>query len=246
MTAPLRALHPLPKLVVCLIWLIAAIVVFDARFQLAAALLAAGALIAFNRTSPLVVLALTVPFALFGFGFLTTSVLFRQESDFARMMAREALWASEGFSAGIVLFLRAIACGMISALFTLSTDPGALVKALMRDWRLSPRIGFALFSALNLAPDLAAEAQQIRLARAMKKGRPPSRFASPVELFSLVLPLLAYAIRRASRAAIAMESRGLGATPRTILGAPKLSRADAVFVALALALLAGALMALKW
>ncbi len=234
----LRTLHPLPKLIVCMIWLIAAIVVFDAHFQLATIALACAALIIFNRTSPLLVLALMVPFALFGFGFLTTSVVFRQESEFARSMAREALFTSEGFSAGFVLFLRAIACGMVSALFTLSTDPGHLVKALMRDWKLSPRIGYALFSALNLVPDLAAEAQQARLARAMKRGKPPSRFAGPIETFSLILPLLAYAIRRATRAAIAMEARGLTAGARTIVGAPRLRTRDAIFTGASLALLA--------
>jgi energy-coupling factor transport system permease protein len=237
----LNQLHPLPKLIVCLIWLVAAIAVFDARFQLITIVLAALALVLFNRSSPLLVLGLMIPFALFGVGFLTTSILFREGSDFAGKMAAEAPFVSEGVSAGIVLFLRAIACGMVSALFTLTTDPGDLVKALMKDWRLSPRIGYALFSALNLVPDLASEAQQIRLARAMKRGGLPRRIPGLVEGFSLMLPLLAFAIRRASRAAIAMEARGLaGHGTRTILGAPVLARRDAVFAGLALALLVAA------
>jgi energy-coupling factor transport system permease protein len=234
----LSTLHPLPKLVVCLVWIAAAILIFDARFQLATILIAALALIVFNRTSPLLVLALMVPFALFGFGFLTTSVLFREESDFALRMAQESPFASEAFSAGVTLFLRAIACGMVSALFALTTDPGAFIKALMVNWRLSPRIGYSLFSALQLVPDLAAEAHQIRLARAMKRGRPPARFPGPIEMFGLVVPLLAFAIRRAGRAAIAMEARGLATgAPRTVSGAPRLQRMDFVFVAIALAML---------
>ncbi|MCU0883992.1 MAG: energy-coupling factor transporter transmembrane protein EcfT [Beijerinckiaceae bacterium] len=238
----LDQLHPLPKLIVCLIWLVAAIMVFDARFQAITIILAAVALMLFSRFSVWLVLGLMVPFALFGAGFLTTSILFRDGSDFADKMAAEAPFVSEGVSAGIVLFLRAIACGMVSALFTLTTDPGDLVKALMKNWRLSPRIGYALFSALNLVPDLASEAQQIRLARAMKRGRLPRRIPGLAEGFSLMLPLLAFAIRRASRAAIAMEARGLSRDgPRTILGAPVLARRDGVFAALALALLAVAL-----
>ena len=56
-----------------------------------------------------------------------------------------------------------------------------------------------------------------------------------------MLPLLAFAIRRASRAAIAMEARGLtGQGGRTILGAPVLALRDAVFAGSALALLAAA------
>lgn len=234
----LSSLHPVAKLAVCLVWIVASILVFDARFQLAAILLCALALIVLEGKSPLTVLALMVPFALFGFGFLTTSVLFRQESDFALHMAKETPFASEAFSAGVVLFLRAIACGMVSALFALTTDPGGLIKALMAEWRLSPRIGYSLFSVLQLVPDLASEAQQIRLARAMKRGKPPSRFPNPAETVTLLIPLLAYAIRRASRAAIAMESRGLGqGKTRTVMGAPRPRGRDWVFAAAALAVL---------
>jgi energy-coupling factor transport system permease protein len=236
----LKTLHPLPKLIVCLVWLAASILVFDARFQLAIIALSAALLVVLDNRSPLFVLALMAPFALFGFGFLTTSVLFRQESDFALQMARETPFASEAASAGLVLFLRAIASGMISAVFVLTTDPGKFLKALMRNWRLSPRIAHAVFSAMQILPDLAGEAQQIRLARAMKRGRPPSRIPGPRETVSLVIPLLAFAIRRASRAAIAMEAKGLGASRnRTILGAPEFGLRDIVFLLLSTGMLAG-------
>lgn len=235
----LSAAHPLPKLVICLIWLGAAIAVFDAAFQLAVIAIAIFMLIIVERRSPLLVIGLIVPFALFGFGFLTTAALFRQESDFALQMAKEAPLSGESVSAGIVLFLRAIACGLISSVFVLTTDPAQLLKALMADWRLPPRIAYALFSAMQLLPDLAREAQQVRLARAMKRGRRPSRMPGPVETASLVIPLLAFAIRRAGRAAIAMEAKGLSASPRrTILGAPKTGVADAVLVTVAVTLLA--------
>lgn len=240
----LSALHPLPKLVVCLAWIAASILVFDAAFQTATILIAALALVLAERRSPLLVLALMVPFALFGFGFLTTSVLFRQESDFALRAASESPFGGAAVSAGIVLFLRAIACGMVSALFALTTDPGGLIKAMMVSWRLPPSIGHALFSALHLVPDLAAEARQMRLARAMRRGRPPRRVPGPGEADSLAVPLLAYAIRRATRSAIAMEARGLGAGPqRTVTGAPAMGRRDVTFVVAALVLFAASLAA---
>lgn len=235
----LKALNPLSKLLICLVWLAASVLVFDARFQLAAILAPALALVVLNRTSPLVLLALMVPFCLFGSGFLTTSLLFRQESDFALRMAGESLLSSPAFSAGITLFLRAVACGMISAFFALTTDPGALVRALMVHGRLPPRIGYSLFAAMQLVPDLASEAQQMRFARAMKTGRRLRRIPGPVEAASLVIPLLAFAIRRAGRAAIAMEARGLApAAPRTVMNAPQFHRRDLVFILAALGALA--------
>jgi energy-coupling factor transport system permease protein len=234
----LTSLNPLSKLMVCCIWLVAAVLVFDPRFQLAAILAPALALVVLHRTSPLMLLALMVPFALFGFGFLTTSLLFRQESDFALRMAGESVLASPEFSAGVTLFLRALACGMISLFFALTTDPGLFVRALMQHARLPPRIGYSLFAAMQLVPDLVGEAQQMRLARAMKSGRRLRRIPGPFELVSLVIPLLAFAIRRAGRTAIAMEARGLSPDgPRTIMNAPAFHWRDGVFVAVALGVL---------
>ncbi|MGO4387269.1 energy-coupling factor transporter transmembrane protein EcfT [Microvirga sp. 2YAF29] len=236
----LKSLHPLSKLVVCVVALTASITVFDARFQAALFASAFLALLVINRTPLLTLLALTVPFALFGFGFLTTSILFRQESDFAVRIAGEALWHRQGLSAGIVLFSRALACGMISAFFALTTDPGAFVRSLMLHLKLPPRIGYSLFAAMQLVPDLAAEAQQMRFARAMKAGRIPRRIPRPMEAASLVIPLLAYAIRRAGRTAMAMEARGLSPDgPRTILNAPRFKERDAVFAVVGLGVIAG-------
>lgn len=229
----LSMLHPLPKLVMGLIWILASILIFDLGFQLITIALAAGTLIVLERRSPFLVLALMVPFALFGFGFFTTSVLFRQDSPIALQMAAETPFGASAVSAGLILFFRAIACGMVSAVFVLTADPGALIKALMVHWRLPPSVGFALFQALNLVPDLGRQMQDTRLARAMRRGRPPRRSPGPAELVSLIVPLLAYAIRRAGRSALAMEARGL--TPggkRTITNAPMLKQHDAVFAIL--------------
>lgn len=234
----LNTLNPLVKLVFCLAWLATAVLVFDPRFQLAIILTAALALVLFDRVSPLLVLGLSVPFALFGFGFLTTSLLFRRESDFALFVAGQSPFSSPAFSAGMTLFLRAIACGMISMLFALTTDPGALVRALMAHTRLSPRVGHALFAVFQLVPDLTTEARQIRLAHAMKRGRPPARFPGPGEAAGLLIPLLAYAIRRAGRAAIAMEARGLRpGSPRSIIHVPPFRPRDAAFALAATVLL---------
>ncbi|MBZ6077935.1 energy-coupling factor transporter transmembrane component T family protein [Microvirga puerhi] len=234
----LRSINPITKLAVCFLWLGAAMLVFDPRFQAACILVPALALVLLNRTSPLLLLALMIPFCLFGFGFLTTSVLFRKESEFALQMAGESLIATPAFSAGIVLFLRAVACGMISVFFALTTDPNRAVRSLMVSLNLPARVGYSLFAAMQLAPDLAAEAQQMRIARAMRAGRPPRRIPGPAELFSLVIPLLAFAIRRAGRTAIAMEARGLSpTTPRTIMNAPGFGQNDLVFAGAAFILL---------
>lgn len=236
----LGAVHPLPKMALCLVWIGAAIVVFDLRFQLVTLGLAAGLLVLTERVRLRVVLALMVPFALFGFGFFTTSVVFRQETGFAAQMAQEQALARADVAPGLVLFFRAIACGMVSALFALTTDPGALVRALMQQMRLPPRVGYALLQAMHLVPDLAREAAQLRLARAMRLGRSVPRIPRPAEVVALMVPLLAFAIRRAGRAAIAMEARGLApGRNRSWARQEPIRPADWAFAAAGLLLLAG-------
>ena len=225
----LSGINPLAMLAAGLAWLVVAILVFDPVFQLATIAIMVAALMAGRRLSLGAILALMVPFALFGFGMLTTALLFRQDGLFLTQAATPAPIAPRAALAGITLFLRTIACGMISALFAFSIDPGSLVRALMAWCRLPARFGHALFAAMQLVPDLAGEAQQMRLARAMKSGAKLRRIPGPREALSLLIPLLAYAIRRAGRIAIAMEARGLSPGPRTIMHVPPFTRRDAAF-----------------
>jgi energy-coupling factor transport system permease protein len=204
----LRRFHPLPKLALCLTWIVASLVVFRLSFQIALFATATLILLVDARAPLRRLLALMTPFALFGFGFLTTSVLFRAESGFALQMAREQ-GGSADVQPGLVLFFRVLACGMVSAMFALTTDPGRFVRALMRRLRLPAPMGFALMQAMHMTPDLRAEMLQLRMARALRLGRPLRRFPTPGEALALAIPLLAYAIRRATRAAIAFEARGL-------------------------------------
>ncbi len=238
----LSRLHPLPKLALCLIWIAASLIVFDLHFQLAALGLAFFLLWGLERVALWKLLALLVPFALFGFGFLTTSVLFQRESGFAVQMAREQGAAQPDLAPGLVLFTRVLACGMISALFALTTDAGRLVRALMLHLRLPASVGFSILQAMHLVPDLAREMQTLRMARAMREGRAMRRIPGPGEVMALLIPLLAFAIRRATRAAIAMEARGLRpGSPRSQLPQPRMTHLDFAACALGLLLLLAAL-----
>lgn len=229
----LRALHPLAKLCVCLSWIAAASLVMDARLQVAIIGLAVALLTLVDRTPLWIVLAAAAPFALFGFGFLTTAILFRTDGGYVAQLSGESALRSDAARAGVTLFLRAIACGMASFLFVRVTDPGALVRALMANARLSPRIGYALFAMMNAAPMILEDLRAMRIARAMRKGQAPRRAPGLREALSLVTPLLAGAIRRASWTAVAMEARGLarGGAP-TIMDAPRWRRRDTLTCAL--------------
>jgi energy-coupling factor transport system permease protein len=237
----LRGFHPLPKLALCLAWIAASLVIFRLSFQIALFVAASLLLLTDARVPLRRLLLLMLPFALFGFGFLTTSVLFRAEAGFALQMAREQGGATD-IAPGLVLFFRVLACGMISAVFALTTDPGQLVRSLMLHLRLPAPMGFALMQAMHMVPDLRAELLQLRMARALRLGRPLRRFPALDEAISLAIPLLAYAIRRATRAALSFEARGLRpGRVRTNFPQPPIRRTDWVLLALG----AGGLVAIQ-
>ena len=234
----LKTFHPLPKLALCLAWIGASLVVFRLSFQIALFAAATLLLLVDARIPPRRLLLLMVPFALFGFGFFTTSILFRAEAGFAVQMAQEQGGAPD-VSPGRVRFFRVLACGMTSAGCVLTTDPGQFVRALMQHLRLSPSLGFALMQAMHMVPDLRAEMLQLRMARAIRLGRTLRRFPVPGEVISLAIPLLAYAIRRATRAALSFEARGLQpGRPRSNLPQPPIRRADWTLLFLGLGVLA--------
>lgn len=93
---------------------------------------------------------------------------------------------------------------------------------------------------MHLVPDLARELTTMRMARAMHHDRPLRRFAGPMEMTTLAIPLLAFAIRRATRSAIAMEAKGLRpAQLRSHLSHLPFRIADAVGLCVGLATLLG-------
>lgn len=80
------------------------------------------------------------------------------------------------------------------------------------------------------------------MARAMRQGHALRRIPRPREIMALVIPLLAFAIRRATRAAISMEARGLHpGCRRSQLPQPGMTPVDLVASACSLLVLFGVL-----
>lgn len=240
----MSAIHPFAKLAVCIAWIAAASLILDPWFLGGSIALAVALLLASGAASLRAIGLVSIPLALFGFGFLWTAALFREDGGYVAALSSEAAIGSPALRAGVALFLRAIACGMISFLFASTTDPGALARAAIAQARLPARYGYALFATFNAAPEVASDLRILRQARAMRRGRAPSRLIGPREAFALAVPLLAAAIRRASETAVAMEARGLSRDGRpTVIGAPPWRRSDAVFTLLGLAALTAAIVA---
>jgi energy-coupling factor transport system permease protein len=234
----LERLNPLAKLAAAAIYFIAATVIFDPLFQLAQLLSIILALTLLERAPPLMLLKVMAPFALVGLGYLWTNLFFHESASYyTPSSAGTAEITDPALNAGVTLFLRAVVFGAISYCFIRTTDPAELMRSLMQQARLPPHIGFSIFSAAQFLPYLHDEVRQIRLARAMRTGR--RRMTGFLDLPSTAIPLLASTIRKASRAAISMEARGLTRPMRrTSLHRARFARRDAIFMTLALGLLA--------
>lgn len=239
--SPLRRINPLVKLAVAILYIVVVTLVFDPLVQLAFLMAAIGLLLLFEHIHPVSLLKVMLPFALVGFGYLWVNLFFHESIDeYTRSLALTSVVADPATNAGITLFLRALAVGAVSYLFIRTTDPAELMRSLMQQARLPPYLGFSIFSAVQFLPDLQGEFRQIRLARAMRNADAGRLGASGYA--AAAMPLLASTIRKAGRAAISMEARGLTRPMRrTSLRAARFARRDAIFALLAIALLAALL-----
>jgi energy-coupling factor transport system permease protein len=144
-----------------------------------------------------------------------------------------------GWTIGGALALRVVAIALPGVLMLSTTDPTDLADSLVQQLRAPARFAYGSLAALRLLPLLTTEWRTIGLAR---RARGVSSGGNPVVaarlLFGRVFTLLVGAIRRASRIAAAMDSRGFDSRlPRTYARQQTVQTAD-VFLLLAAVLLA--------
>jgi energy-coupling factor transport system permease protein len=181
----------------------------------------------------------------FGFGVFWTSALF-----YAGPFDPQPLWtlnlgplilAPEAVLYGLAIALRLLAILTTSMLFVLTTDPTAFVLALIHQAGMSPRIAYSVFAAYRFLPLFEVEFENIRAAHQVRGGTGgdgPLPVRKVREVVGYAIPLMATAVRKGERVALAMESRAFGALPRrTYFRKTTVTRADAVFASVSLAIL---------
>ncbi len=189
-----------------------------------------GVLALLRWTWPLLLAAVAVGFV---------NLLFAAERTGTVLLDAGPLLVTSGsLIAGIGLSLRLLGLALPGILVLAGTDPTDLADALVKHWRLSARFAYGALAAFRLLPLLAAEWEQIGLARRTRgvdAGRSPIR---AVSLFAgQTLTLLIGAVRRGTRLATAMDARGFDSTaPRTFARVPVLRTRDWLVIAAAVAL----------
>ncbi|GIV83232.1 MAG: hypothetical protein KatS3mg052_0239 [Candidatus Roseilinea sp.] len=147
---------------------------------------------------------------------------------------------------GLVAMARVLALVSLSLIFSLTTPVDDFVRALVQQARVPYRVGYAALAALRFAPLLRDELAQIRAAHRVRGLARSGVVGELAQARRALVPLLASAIRRAERAALAMDGRAFGAYPqRTYLRRVTLDGAD-VGLALLLWAVAAAIILAFW
>jgi len=147
----------------------------------------------------------------------------------------------EGVSVGLAIALRVIAIVSASTVISKTTDPRDIFLSLVK-LGVPYKIAYGLFAALRFIPLMEYEAETIQEAQRVRGI--VTEHAGPVEWVkqsaSLLVPLIASAVRRAMQTGAAWEVRGFGMHPtRTYCRKTRSSRADPIFVSIwAIALIA--------
>jgi energy-coupling factor transport system permease protein len=182
-----------------------------------------------------------LPFAAFALGLFLVNALSR---------SGEVLWTfgpfqitAEGAEIGLALALRTLVIGVLSIGFVASTDPVALMTSLHQNARLGARFTYAVLAGYRMLQEMPREWETIRHAQSVREnlrrdGRP---HRSLRRLARSVFTLLVVSLRKGERIAQALESRGLGRTPRSVWRPVPLDRADWLFAAALLAAVAAVL-----
>jgi energy-coupling factor transport system permease protein len=105
------------------------------------------------------------------------------------------------------------------------------VVSLIRNARLSYRVGYAMLAAYRFFPIVGEEYARIRLAQRVRGVRPRSIGGRVSAAIGGIVPLFADATRRATRIAVAMDARGFAsARGRTYWRETPVTAGDRVFV----------------
>jgi energy-coupling factor transport system permease protein len=193
----------------------------------------------------LVLVALSLPMAAF------TALYADVDPTRARILARLGPWllTVEGILLGVGLGLRVAAFVAGSLLFAATTDPTDFALSLIQNGGLPYRFGYGLLISYRFLPTFREEFETIRMAHRVRGiGRRGGWRGRWEEFGRLAIPLLAAAIRRSERAALAMDARGFGAVPsRTYYRRMRIRAADAAGALAAAAFVVGVYaVALRW
>jgi len=111
-----------------------------------------------------------------------------------------------GLARGWAVFLRSFSLISLSTAYITMVSPYDVIRALMQNWRLPYRIGYALFAGWNTIPLIRRDIELIQKAQDIRSGGQKSK---KIPLSRLPVTLLSGIILHGERLSLSMAARGL-------------------------------------
>ena len=197
----LQRLNPSGKLVLNLIFLIAAL--FSSNYYTSLALLLLLILIGVGfREFKWKQIPVLIPFCLFSFSLIWMNGLWGgRVAEDETLIIYSVVFSVPGLKIGTLLALRVLIIIIAGMLFTMSSPPQDLVLSLMQQLSFPPGFAYAVLAVLNLLSDIKTDHMCLKASYRMRQIK-------GLNLFRSIIPLLAINIRRCENISLAMEARG--------------------------------------
>jgi energy-coupling factor transport system permease protein len=214
----LQSVNPLLKLGALLFVILSMLLFLDPWTPLFIYFLTFFVIVFLGKVPIKTMLLTSAPFFLFGLSFIWIYTIFPAERGETVLFTLFHLpIALENVLHGVSLGLRSVVFGTWSLLFVFTTEPTSLLLSMVQLAKLPPKFGYGMMAAYRLLPSFKEELAQLRLAHRLRGMTEKKSIKGAIEQTRRYsIPLLASAIRKANRTAIAMESKGFtGSTSRS-------------------------------
>lgn len=209
--APLARANPVAKLAAALVVMIALFASLDGVTSLVM-LIGLVALLPFSGLSARTLISRAWLIGLAAISIGVVNVLFASEQAGPSVVDLGPMRiGGETLLDGLGLAARLVAIATAGILATATSQPTDVADALVQQLRVSPRFAVGALAALRLLPLLARDWQLARLARRARGVEARSPIGAARLFTGLLMALLVGAVRRSTRMALEMESRGFDA-----------------------------------
>ncbi|MBR7794750.1 energy-coupling factor transporter transmembrane protein EcfT [Agaribacter marinus] len=144
-------------------------------------------------------------------GMLWTTLAFADEPNRPHDTMEILFWdiPKEDVTVALALTLRMLAFASLSFMFIFTTNMVHFILSLMQQCKLSPKLAYGVLAGYRFLPLMKDELNQIRAAHQIRGVRRANGIKESIQQYKrYAIPLLAGAIRKAERTAVAMESKG--------------------------------------
>ncbi|MNJ35470.1 energy-coupling factor transporter transmembrane component T family protein [Paenibacillus bouchesdurhonensis] len=185
-------------------------------------------------------LLLFLPFFIMAIGYFWTAALFPRSDlpqDSKLLLSWGPLQMTEaGFSLALSLALRTLMFSALSLMFVLTTEPVKFMFSLMQQCKLPPKLAYGILAGFRFLPLFREELRIMQQAHRMRGiWREKRDVRSLLHAFKRYsIPLLASAIRKSERVAVAMVSRGFTGGKRDFYFQMKIRWRDWIFMGIVL------------